>query len=78
MVNAFLIETIISLIDFNLLNIFANLTTLNILKTLKKDNCELNDFLEPTISSLTLLFGVAISNIAKQIIIVSKYVKASE
>ena len=38
LVNAFLIETIISLIDFNLLNIFANLTTRKILKTLKKDN----------------------------------------
>ena len=64
---------------FNLLKTFDKCTTLVILKTLKNDNCELTDFLEPTISlSVSLLVGETISTIAKQIIIVSKYVNASE
>ena len=37
------IETIIIRIGFNFLKTFAILTTLKILKTLKKDICELTD-----------------------------------
>ena len=64
-------QTIINLIFFNLLNIFARRTIRVILKTLKKDNWELTDFLAPT-TSVSLFVGETISTIAKHIIIVSK------
>ena len=68
---ALFIETIINLIDFNFLKIFASLTTRKILRTLRKDNLEVTDLLAPT-TSMSLLLGVTISTTAKIIIRVSK------
>ena len=57
---------------FNLRKILVNLITLNIRKTRKKDN------LDDTFLILESFPGDDISKIAKVIIKVSKYVKASE
>ena len=75
---AFLIETIINLILFNLRRTFVNLITLKILKTLKNDNFD-ETFLILSVEAVPVSsLGVAISKIAKAIIKVSRYVNASE
>ena len=72
-------ETIINLMALIRLKILVNLTTLKILKTLKKPNCE-DTFCSffPIVESVSLDEGVDISIIEKIIIKVSKYVNGSE
>ena len=80
LVIAFVTETIINLIDFNLLKTLATLNILKILKTLKKDNCDTTDVdvCAPACSCPSTCEGIMKSIIAKAIIIVSKYVNGSE
>ena len=72
----FCIDTMINRIDFNFRKIFVSRSTLNILNTLKNDNCDETDLLLPIVSA-DELEELVISTIAKIIIKRSKYVNGS-